>query len=122
MSLRKPDFDNQWLTTFGRIEHRNLVGTPRFYTRPVNLILEGFEMQISLVNRTDLNTFIVAYLAAAGTQVTYTDFESTVWTGHWSNDLKIHRGRRKTWIGVGSPGACVDCDYQIDVKFEGTHA
>jgi hypothetical protein len=110
MALRNPDWGNKWLTTFGTVQHRNLTGDLREYQRSAVLIEDGFEITISANALSDVQTFETAYLAALATQITYTDFEGTVWTGYWIPDsYSVKRGR-------------AGCNYQITVQFSGTHS
>lgn len=123
MAFRAPDWGNSWVTEFHKIIHRNLGGAPRFYKRAIELIISGFSMTVSVASKADMEAFLSAVISAAGTGVTYTDFEGTVWSGYWVPDsIAVKRGRHKVFIGSGSAGDCVDCDYQVSFSFKGTHA
>lgn len=122
MAFRKPDFGNAWRTEIGRVVHRNLSGAPRFITRAIQPVIDGFDMTVSLVSRADLDTFIASLISTAGTSLTYIDFEGTVWSGFWETDkIAVRRGRAKQYVGHGT-NTCLDDDYQVSFSFRGTHA
>lgn len=108
MAVRNADWSNRWLTRFGTVQHRNFTGDPRSFQRPAVLIEDGFEITISANTLTDIQTFETAYMAALGSEITYTDFEGKIWTGHWvTESYSVKRGRS-------------GCNYQINVSFSGT--
>lgn len=110
MALRTAQFGNRWTAQFKFLKHRNLSGQLRTARRSVDRMINGFEMTSIANSETEMLAFRTTFLAAAGTQTTYTDFEGRTWTGFFLSDsLNIKRGR-------------AGCTYSITFKFEGTYA
>lgn len=116
MSFRRPNFSNVWSTELGRIIQRNLSGAPKFYRRAIQPVIDGFEMTVALASKVDTDAFITSVISAAGTSLSYTDFEGTVWTGFWlPESIIIRRGRKLHCVAPA-------CEYEVSFAFRGEHA
>jgi hypothetical protein len=106
LSFKNPDFGNTFTIALGILTTRNQGDDLYAMALPERKLNNQIGLKLSNLSLTEVNQLQDAIIASQATLITMIDHEEREWTGFFSGDMTVTRGRRL-------------CENTIEFNFEG---